>query len=142
MCRPITCEYFTETDTLSVAFVTPMRGLIHDSDEAVPGLLVDYTNEQKIVNLDISCASTQTRGHFSDTDTAMSIVTPACVQAEYSQETDTLTVSFVNNPQHCSEQCTDDDRIVVWLSESGKWEGIVIAHAMESTARRLFCARL
>ena len=39
-------------------------GLIDDTEDAVPGLLVDYTQEQKVVSFDIRLASVRTRAQF------------------------------------------------------------------------------
>ena len=92
-------RYFHETDTLSVNFLKAEPGLIDNTEDAVPGLLVDYTQEQN-----------------------------------YSPEANTLTISFVDSPQHCSPICTDDDRISIWVDHVGNWESVVIAHAIESVA--------
>lgn len=109
-------------------------GLIDNTEDAVPGLLVDYTQEQNVVSFDIRLASVRTRAHFWDTATVVQAAPPLCLQTKYSQEADTFTVSFVDSPQHCTSICTDDDRISIWVDSSGSWESVVIAHARESIA--------
>lgn len=109
-------------------------GLIDNTEDAVPGLLVDYTQEQQVISFDIRLASVRTRAHFWDTTTNVQGAPPLCLQTKYSQEADTLTVSFVDSPQHCRSICTDDDRLSIWVDASEKWESVVIAHGRESIA--------
>lgn len=109
-------------------------GLIDNTEDAVPGLLVDYTEEQKVVSFDIRLASVRTRAHFSDTATNVQGAPPLCLQTKYSQEAETFTVSFVDSPHHCKSICTDDDRISIWVDALEKWESVVIAHGRESIA--------
>lgn len=135
VCRSPQYRYFCETDTLSVYFVKAVPGLIDNTEDAVDGLLVDYTEDQKIVSFDVRMASVRTRAHFWDTATDVQGAPPLCLRTEYSEEADTFTVSFVDSPQHCKSVCTDDDRISVWVNDSDKWESVVIAHAMESIAK-------
>ncbi|KAK9811740.1 hypothetical protein WJX72_009340 [[Myrmecia] bisecta] len=45
---------YYDTDTLSVYMVSPPLGLIEETDEVVPGLLVDYTVDKRIVSVDAS----------------------------------------------------------------------------------------
>lgn len=134
ICRSSQYRYFHETDTLSVYFVKASSGLIDDTEDAVPGLLVDYTQEQKVVSFDIRLASVRTRAHFWDTATNVQAAPPLCLQTTYSPEANTFTVSFVDSPQHCRSACTDDDRISIWVDPVGNWESVVIAHARESVA--------
>lgn len=109
-------------------------GLIDNTEDAVPGLLVDYTEEHKIVCFNVNMASVRTRAHFWDTTTDVQGAPPLCLQTTYSQEADTFTVSFVHNSQHCRCVCTDDDRMSIWVDNAGKWESIVTAHGMDSIA--------
>ena len=109
-------------------------GLIDNTEDAVPGLLVDYNQEQKIVSFDIRLASVRTRAHFWDTATDVQAAPPLCLQTNYSPEANTLTISFVDSPQHCRSICTDDDRLSIWVDHIGNWESVVIAHAIESVA--------
>ena len=134
ICRPSQYRYFHETDTLSVYFVKAVPGLINNTEDAVPGLLVDYIEEQKIVSFDIRLASVRTRAHFWDTVTNVQGAPPLCLHTKYSQEADTFTVSFVDSPQHCRSICTDDDRISIWVDASEKWESVVFASGRESIA--------
>lgn len=134
ICRSSQYRYFHETDTLSVYFVKASPGLIDNTEDAVPGLLVDYTQEQKVVSFDIRLASVRTRAHFWDTATNVQAAPPLCLQTTYSPEANTFTVSFVDSPQHCRSACTDDDRISIWVDPVGNWESVVIAHARESVA--------
>ena len=115
--------------------VKAVPGLIDTTEDAVPGLLVDYTDEEKVVTFDVRMASVRTRAHFWDTATDVQGAPPLCLQTKYSQDADTFTVSFVDNPQHCRLVCTDDDRITIWVDSAEKWESVVISHAMESIAK-------
>ena len=115
--------------------MTAVPGLIDNTEVAVPGLLVDYTATNQIVDFDVEIASVRTRAHFWQLATAVQGAPPLCLQINYSQEADTLTASFVNNPQHCKLVCTDDDRITIWVDHAEKWESIVISHAMKSIAK-------
>ena len=109
-----------------------MPGLIDNTEDAVPGLLVDCTEGQKVVGFDIRLASVRTRAFVWDSD--VQGTPPLCLQTRYSQETDTFAVSFVDSPQHCRCTCTDDNRISIWLDAAEKWESVVIAHARDSIA--------
>lgn len=115
-------------------FVKAVPGLIDNTEDAVPGLLVDYCKEQKLVSFDVRMASVRVRAHFWDTSTDVEGSPYLCLQTKYSQEADTFTVSFVHTPQHCTLMSTDDDRISIWVDNSGNWESIVIRQASKSLA--------
>ena len=102
--------------------------------DAVPGLLVDYTQGQQIVSFDIRLASVRMRAYFWDTATNVQAAPPLCLQTNYSQEADTFVFSFVNSPQHCRSICTDDDRMSIWVDSFENWESVVIANARGSVA--------
>ncbi len=131
-CRSLQYRYFSETDTLSIFFVKAAPGLIDSTDDALPGLLVDYTDKEELVSVDIRMASRHTRAHFWDTAADVQDAPPLCLQTKYVAEEDSLTVSLVDNPQHCKAVPTDDDRIVVWVDGAGKWESIAISKALTS----------
>lgn len=133
VCRPLQCQYFHETDTLNVYFVKATPGLIDNTEDALPGLLVDYNQEHKVVGFDVRMASVRTGAHFGDTATSLEGASPLSLQTAYSHEAGTVTVSFVARPQYCRSVCTDDSRISVWVSDSGKWESIVL-HGLDNIA--------
>lgn len=107
------CQYFHETDTLGVRLVTAVPGLIDNTEDAVPGLLVDYTATNQIVGFDVRRASSRTRARISDGTTDVQGVSSLSLQSQYCQEANTLTVSLVQNPPHCKPVCTDDSRITI-----------------------------
>ena len=116
-------------------FVKAVPGLIDNTE--VPGLLVDYTKENKVVSVDVRMASVRTRAQFcnADTESGVSNTPPAGLHTKYCQEADSFTVSFVDSPHHCRSVCTDDDNASVWVDNCEKWESIVIACAGNSIAK-------
>lgn len=53
--------------SLSINFVEAAPGLIDNTEDALPGLLVDYTDKEKLVSVDIRMASKHTRANFQNT---------------------------------------------------------------------------
>ena len=115
--------------------MTAVPGLIDNTEDAVPGLLVDYTATDQIVDFDVEMASVRTSAHFWQLAADVQGAPPLCLQITYSHEADTLTASFVDNPQHCRLVCTDDDRISIWVDQTEKWQSVVISHAVKSIAK-------
>lgn len=58
--RCLLCEYFLDTDTLGIALTPISTGLIDNSDEVVPGLLVEYTANNQLVAVDVMMAGSRT----------------------------------------------------------------------------------
>lgn len=58
--RYLLCEYFQDTDTLGIALTPRSTGLIANSDDVTPGLLVDYTANNQLVDFDVRMASSRT----------------------------------------------------------------------------------
>lgn len=46
-------RYSSDTDNLSIYLVKATKGLIFESDEVLPGLLVDYAADKSIVAMEI-----------------------------------------------------------------------------------------
>lgn len=130
-------EYFSDTDTLSIYLVNPTKGLIDNSDEVVPGLLVDYTADNKIVAMDIFDASNSTPAHFMDHAKIHEGKAPFHLQEDYDAEQQHFVVTLLDNPPKSSYVATDDERIRVGVTNNGQWTSIKILHATESISSPL-----
>ncbi|KXZ54461.1 hypothetical protein GPECTOR_4g1012 [Gonium pectorale] len=51
--RALQYQTYRESDTLSIYFAKPSPGVISHSSELVPGVLVDYTNTDRVVCVDV-----------------------------------------------------------------------------------------
>ena len=135
--RCLLCEYFHDTDTLGIALAPISTGLIDNSDEVVPGLLVDYAANNQLVAFDVMMASSRI-GLDIPRQKARSVAAfLTSLQAQYDAAEDRLSISFVQKPSNCSHSVTDDDRILICVDAHGRWEGIRICEPSKSTAGNL-----
>lgn len=88
-------RYNFETDTLSIYFVKATTGLIAESDEVAPGLLVDYTADNKSVAIDIEDASNRTPAHFWDDAEIHEGKAPLHLQQHYDAEQQHFSLLFL-----------------------------------------------
>ena len=127
-------RYYSETDTLSIYLVKATAGLIAESDEVVPGLLVDYTSDNKIVAIDIWKASNRTPAHFWDHGELHDGKPPLRLQTEYDATHQQFIIAIVDDPCRVKLAATDDERITVWEDSDGRWTSIMISNAAETVA--------
>ena len=127
-------RYYSETNTLSIYLVKATVGLIAESDEVVPGLLVDYTADNKIVSIDIWRASNRTPAHFWDHGEVYDGKPPLRLQTEYDVTRQQFIIAVVDDLCRVKPAGTDDERITVWEDSDGRWTSITISNAAESIA--------
>ena len=129
--------YCSETDTLSIYLATPTAGLIVKSDEVLPGLLVDYTADMKIVAMEIWQASSTVPAHFRNDAEVHKGKPPLQLQQEFDVQQQQLSINFVDNATKSKIVATDDERITVWENDGGEWTRIVFSCAYESLSSPL-----
>lgn len=125
-------RYFSDTDILSIYLVKATKGRIAESDEVVPGLLVDYAADNKIVAMDIEEASNQTPAHFWDDQRVIEGKAPLHLQQEYDPDQQHFVIVLVDNPPHIRYLGTSDERIMVGVSKDGRWTSLKIMHPVDS----------
>ena len=108
------------------------EGLIAESDEVIPGLLVDYTADSKIVAMDIFGASNRTPAHLWEDAEIHVGKPPLQLQQEYDAPQQRFTITLLNNPSKKTRVATDDERISVWEDTDGQWTSITISPATQS----------
>jgi len=131
-CRRSVYRYFSDTDILSIYLVKATKGRIAESDEVVPGLLVDYAADNKIVAMDIEEASNQTPAHFWDDQKSIEGKAPLHLQQEYDPDQQHFVILLVDNPPHVQYIGTSDERIMVGVSKDGQWTSLKIMHPADS----------
>lgn len=129
--------YCSETDTLSIYLATATPGLIFESDEVLPGLLVDYTADMKIVAIEIWPASNKVPAHFWNDAEVHEGKPPFQLQQEFDAQQQQFSVSFLDNASRSKLVATDDERIAVWVNEGGEWTSIIFSRAYESLSSPL-----
>lgn len=125
-------RYFSDADTLSIYLVKATKGRIAESDEVVAGLLVDYAADNKIVAMDIEDASIKTPAHFWDAQEVIEGKAPLHLQQEYDADQQHLIIVLVDDPSHFQYLATDDERIMVGVSNDGQWTSLKIMHPTDS----------
>lgn len=122
--RYLLCEYFQDTDTLGIALTPRSTGLIANSDDVTPGLLVDYTANNQLVGFDVRMASSRTGLDIASQKKSSAAAFLTNLHLHYDADKDRLCISFVQKPSNFSRSVTDDDRILVCTDAHGCWEGI------------------
>ena len=109
----ITTEYFHDTDTLGLSLdpVAVANKEIFESDEVTANLLVDYSADHKILNLDISYASQLLPAIRHEIPCQRIRTSLVIMLAEFTDQSKILR--------------TDDSRIDI-MYRDGKWTAIVI----------------
>ena len=131
------CEYFRDTDTLGIALTSRSSGLIDNSDDVTPGLLVDYTANNQLVGFDAMMASSRTGLDIATHNIGSEAAFLERLHSHYDAEEDRLSISFVQKPSNCSQNVTDDDRILICIDAHGCWEGIRICEPSKCIAGNL-----
>lgn len=135
--RCLLCEYFHDTDTLGIALTPRSIGLIDNSDDVTPGLLVDYTANNQLVGFDVSMASSRIGLDIASQEKRSSATFLTRLHAQYDADEDTLSISFVQKPSNCSRTVTHNDRILICRDAHGRWEGICIVEQSKGIAGNL-----
>ncbi len=135
--RCLLCEYFHDTDTLGIALTPRSTGLIDNSDDVTPGLLVDYMANNQLVGFDVMMASSRTGLDIASQKKGSAAAFLTSLHSQYDAEEDRLSISFVQKPSNCSQSITDDDRILICVDAHGCWEGIRICEPSKCIAGNL-----
>lgn len=125
-------RYFSDTDTLSIYLVKATKGRVTESDEVVPGLLVDYTADNKIVAMDIWDVSNKTPAQFWEDKAVIEGKAPLHLQQEYNADQQHFIIVLVDSPSHSQYVTTDDERIMIGVSKDGQWTSLKILHPTDS----------
>ena len=133
LCRSLQWQYFPDTDTLCIDLVQA-TGLIDNSDDVTPGLLVDYAANNQLVALDVRMARTRVAREATNAPSSSQAAPLMSCYTHFDAEGDTLSISFVPEPSYFLQAVTEDDRILIWLDAHGGWESISILKAKECIA--------
>ncbi len=94
---------------LGIALTLRSSGLIDNSDDVTPGLLVDYTANNQLVGFDVIMASSRTGLDVATQNICSEAAFLESLHSHYDAEEDRLSISFVQ-PSSRSQNVTDDDR--------------------------------
>ncbi len=121
------CE-FGDSDTLSVYLRKATRGVIADTWDVYPGMLVDFDEQEQPVSLHISSASCKLPMHLRDTAETIEGKEPMTLGQVFDQEGRVLTMWFHHSAQF-THQPTQHDKISIVKDENGAWIGLRIEDA-------------
>lgn len=108
----IDTEYFADTDTLSLTFDESTK--YDQSDEILPGFLVDYGVNQEIIRFDISNAKLSLQKVLQS--------------YKMCKEDDQISISLSKDMTDATEKKSEDDRIRVSIDKNGRYLSIHINH--------------
>lgn len=134
MCRfDVQYRTYLDTDTLSIYFAKASPGVISHSAELVPGILVDYTETERVVCIDIDTSMDEMPYHLFDVPEQLDSKPPFVLRAEYDTTADRLVLSFEVTPAAAviKEIPTEGPDIFIGVCSSALWRAVNFRWAHE-----------
>ncbi|GIL84820.1 hypothetical protein Vretimale_14376 [Volvox reticuliferus] len=129
----VSYRVYADTDTLALYFTKVTPGLIYNTDDIAPGVVADYSQDGRLVSLDINSAFKSTACHTFDSASVVDGKPPLTIQAEYDNRLDRLAVFLTQEKDIVKEVKTEDADVNLGVCADGKWLVVYVSRANSKT---------
>lgn len=125
-------DALSRTESLILCFTNAGDRIAH-TEEAVPGILVDYTASEQIVDLDLHDISPlDIVFHLYDTDQVVGDKQPLNITWDYDPGSGDLLVYLTGEKVIGQLRHTEDPRVFVGVTDEGLWQAFVVKDAVQN----------